>query len=122
MNINQFVQVYVESVDQLRVLLALQKDPAAEWDAGDLGAKLYLPVAVAAGALARLEASGLCASSGEPRRYRYGPKTEELSRLMVELATFDRQRPVTLINLVYARPTAVQAFAEAFKLRKEKES
>ncbi len=88
MNINQFVQAYVESVDQLRVLLALQKDPSAEWDAVDLGAKLYLPPAVAAAALARLEANGLCASSGEPRRYRYRPKTDELSRLMEELATF----------------------------------
>jgi DNA-binding MarR family transcriptional regulator len=120
-NINQFIQTYVESVDQLRVLLALQKDPTAEWDAADLGARLYLPSAVASAALARLEAKGLCSSSGEPRHYRYRPETEEISRLMEELALFDRQRPVTLINLVYARPTAVQAFADAFRFRKEKE-
>jgi hypothetical protein len=31
----------------------------------------------------------------------------------------DRERPVTLIGMVYAWPEAVRAFAEAFKIKKK---
>jgi hypothetical protein len=34
----------------------------------------------------------------------------------------DQKQPVTLVNLVYAKPKDVQAFADAFKLTKDKES
>lgn len=122
MNIKQFVNRYLESVDHLRAVLLLHDSPEAEWDATDVGTKLYLPPAVAAVVLARLEANGLAASQGEPRRYRYQPNSPELVAWVEQIVALDRERPVTLIHMVYDRPKDIQAFADAFKLRKDKET
>ena len=122
MNVKQFVNRYLESVDHLRTVLLLHGSPQAEWDATDVGTKLYLPPAVAAVVLARLEANGLVASHGEPRRYQYRPESPELADQVEQVVALDRERPVTLIHMVYDRPKDIRAFADAFKLRKDKET
>ncbi len=122
MNIEQFIQGYIESVDQLRAVLLLQHDSQVEWEATDVGTKLYILPAAATAVLERLVAHGLCAGRGEPRRYRYQPQSSELGQLVQEVVRLDRERPVTLLNMIYARPKDIQAFADAFKLRQDKES
>ncbi len=109
-------------MDQLRAMLLLHASPQAEWDATDVGTRLYLTPALAAVVLARLEANGLLVSRGEPRRYQYQPQSPELTALVEEIVTLDRERPVTLIHMIYARPKDIKAFADAFKLRKDKET
>ena len=120
MNLDQFIQTHLVTVDHLRVLLHLKGTPRTEWDVLDVATKLYLPPQTAAAVLAQLTANGLAVASGDPPRYRYQPRTPELAELVEKLAEMDRTQPVTLINLIYARPKDVQAFADAFKLRKEK--
>jgi hypothetical protein len=117
-NLRQFIETHLETVDHLRCLLHLKGTPRTEWDVTDLSLKLYLSPAVAATVLSQLEAKGLVVITGEPPRYRFQPRTAELSGLIEELAEMDRTHPVTLINLVYARRTHTEAFADAFKLRK----
>ena len=119
MNLNQFISAHLGTVDHLRVLLHLKGTPRTEWDVLDVAAKLYLPPKSAAAVLAELTDHGLAVPSGDPPRYRYQPRTPELAQLVEHLAEMDRTQPVTLINLIYARSKDVQAFADAFKLRKE---
>jgi hypothetical protein len=120
MNLEQFIQAHLGTVDHLRVLLHLKSTPRSEWDVLDVAAKLYLPPETAAGVLGQLSASGLTVTAGDPPRYRYQPRTPELAALVENLAEMDRTHPVTLINWIYAQRKDVQAFADAFKLRKEK--
>ncbi len=106
-------------MDHLRALLLLAADARSEWNAMGVAGKLYIPPAQAAEVLAGLAAKKLLIARGQPMSYRYQPQTPELGELVKELAELDRQRPVTLINLVYARPGALQAFADAFKIKKD---
>ena len=117
MGIQQFILRHIATVDHLRALLLLREEAGRAWTAMEVTAALYLQPKAASGVLASLEASGLLSSAGG--EYRYGPRTPELARLADELATLDRERPVTLIKLIYSRPDTLEAFADAFKLRKD---
>ena len=53
--------------------------------------------------------------------YRLAPKTPELAKAVTELTVAYRERRVTVIQLIYAKPTdTIQDFADAFRFRKEK--
>lgn len=121
MRIEEFIQAYLESVDHLRALLLLRDNPRYEWGATEAAAKLYLRPELTAAVLASLQAKGLILSAGTPPRYSYRPQSPELAQLVEQLAQLDRERPVTLLKLIYARPKDIQAIADAFKFRKDKE-
>jgi hypothetical protein len=118
LSIEQFIREEIKTVDNLRAVLLLRSFPLLEWDTITVSGKLYLPPDSATQVLANLAARGLLVTNGAPPRYRYQPQTAELENMMEQLARFDREQPVTLINLIYARPEEVQAFADAFRLRK----
>lgn len=120
MKIEEFIKSQIASVDELRALLLFRASPQTSRDADGTAVKLYIPPSVAANVLARLAAKGFLVADGErPNYYRFQPQTPELAGLIGELAELDRQRPVTLIKMIYDRPKQVQAFADAFKLKKE---
>jgi hypothetical protein len=118
LTIEQFIRSQIGTVDSLRALLLLHSDPKVVWDAVTVSGRLYLLPETAARLLQGLAAKGLIEVVGDPQ-YRYGPQSPELAGLVEQLAQLDREQPVTLINLVYARPEDVAAFAEAFRLKKE---
>ncbi len=52
-------------------------------------------------------------------RVRYGPESPELDRQVGELVRAYNEQPVTLIRAIYRTPdSGIQAFADAFRLRK----
>jgi len=72
--------------------------------------------------LAALQARGLLAAESREAgaEYRYGQNTPELAALVDRLLQLYRERPVTMIKLVYARAKdPLRTFADAFRLRKE---
>ena len=119
MNLEEFIKTRIESVDELRVLLLFHARPQSDWCAEEIVQNLYLPPALVAVVLPRLVAKGLLSSAGDPPRYRFQPASAEIGGLIDQLAEMDRVRPVSLINLIYDRPKDIQAFADAFKLKKE---
>ncbi len=121
MTIEQFIHTYVGTVNHLRALLHLKSAPRTEWDVLDTATRLYLPPQTAGEVLKELTARGLAVESGSPPRYRFQPSSPELTDLVEKVAEMDRTQPVTLINLIYARNKDIQAFADAFKLGKDKQ-
>lgn len=121
MQLQEFIDSHLGSVDHLRALLLLYSHPETEWDPAVLATKLYLRLEVAKAVLAELKAKGLSVAKGEPPRYHYEPRSPELSAMVEALAQMDRERPVTLLNMIYAHPKDIQAVADAFKLRKDKD-
>jgi hypothetical protein len=120
-DVRRFILEHVNSVEQLEVLLLLRGRPDADWDAAAVSRALSTAPAAAAMRLADLHARGLLVpvKPGEAR-YRYGPAAPELARLVDGLAEAYRERRVAVVALIYSKPqTQVQAFADAFKLRKE---
>ena len=68
--------------------------------------------------LVELESAGLIGR--DPARaeaLRYAPATAELRRAVELLAVAYNEKPVTLIKAIYSRQSAVQTFADAFRLR-----
>ncbi len=84
----------------------------------EVGARLYLQPKRVSAVLASLLAGGLLVED-EDACFKFQPRSAELGRIVKELATLDEERPVTLIKLIYSRPDTLEAFADAFKLRRE---
>jgi hypothetical protein len=119
LNIEEFIGTQIESLDELRAVLLFHSQPGVARDADEAAGKLYIPPAAATRVLDSLVKRGILAVQGEPRRYTYQPASKDLERLIAELASLDREKPVTLIKMVYSKPKDIQAFADAFKIRKE---
>jgi hypothetical protein len=119
--IRQFIAEHFNSVEQLEALLLLRADPGRDWDAVQLSQALYTQPVAAAMRLADLKARGfLTVAESSPPRYRYQPANPDLGSRIDLLAEVYRERRVTVITLIYSRPIdPAQAFADAFRLRKE---
>ena len=118
MNLEEFIKTHIESVDELRALLLFHANQNMEWDTMGAAGKLYVPPAMVAAILERLTSKGFLIVTSDPPRYRFQPQTQELKNAVEELARLDAERPVTLINMIYSRLKDIQAFAEAFKIKK----
>jgi hypothetical protein len=105
---------HVEAVLLLRVA-----DPGAR-TVDDVAAAAHIPTAAGARrCLDELVAGGLAAVVGKGE-YRYAPHDDDVRRAVDALAEMYNSRPVTLVRAVYGRPASpVQAFADAFRLRRE---
>lgn len=120
--VRRLIIEHINSVEQLEVLLLLSGSPERGWDAEAVSKALYTQPEAAAMRLADLRVRGLLSLvEGSERLYRYHPSTPELDRLVSSLARVYRERRVAVITLIYSKPLdQVQAFADAFRLRKEK--
>lgn len=119
----RFVDSHVESIEHLEILRILGESQDKAWTADELARAAQIQPTAIGTHLAVLEERGLVKTDGTPgeRTCRYGPRSAELARLLEELLRFYKERPVTLIKLVYARAQdQLKAFAESFRLRKER--
>jgi hypothetical protein len=109
----RFIQTVVPSVDAAEILLALCETPEqwrAPWGLARDPDKLRC--------LEQFQARGLIAV-GPDKRVQFRPANEELHGHVRTLAQAYKERPVTLIRMIYAlRDTKIQTFADAFKLRR----
>ncbi len=118
----RFIDANVESVEQLEILRILGEAPAKQWNACDLARDSQIHPSSIAAQLAALESRGLLKTEMPDGQLvcAYGPKTAQLKGSLTQLLQFYKERPVTLIKVVYARADhRLNAFAEAFRLRKE---
>jgi hypothetical protein len=117
--VRAFIDAYVESIDLLRVLLLMARQPQRTWKVEDVAAETKLRAELARSQLERLVAHGLAAAQGpDSSTFQYAPRAAEFDEMVQELIGLDNHRPVTLIRLVYGRKSSsAQAFADAFRLR-----
>jgi hypothetical protein len=118
----RFLQTTIPAVDAAELLLLLKRNPDSAWSAAEAAARLRPSVPVTEADVARylelFQARGVAAVQ-EDRRAQYRPATEELRMFGDMLALAYKERPVTLIRMIYAlRDSRIQTFADAFKLRR----
>lgn len=116
-----FIDAFIESIDLLRILIALAREPNRTWTEDEVAGAVGFSLETVRQQLERIQRLGFAAAEmGPPRRYRYAPRAEEFDRMIRELVELDNHRPVTLIRMVYARTanSAAQAFADSFRFRK----
>jgi hypothetical protein len=119
----RFIQTWLPSVDAAELLLLLARERDKWWDAPALAAALRPSTTIADADAARhleqFQAAGLVAA-GPDKRVQFRPGGEELRAQVDMLAQAYKERPVTLIRMIYAlRDTKIQSFADAFKLRRK---
>jgi DNA-binding MarR family transcriptional regulator len=120
--IKRFLDENIRSVEQLEMLRVLGEVPDYEWAAAELAGRLQVQPQAVAPHLAALDSRGLLVSAkrGADLFCRYGPRTPELEEKLGRLLQLYKERPVTMIRMVYARAKeALQTLADAFRLRKE---
>ena len=118
-DVHRFVVEHINSVEQLETLLLLRGDTEKLWSVDEVSQALYTPAAAAQMRLSDLQTRGLFTQSDD-QRWRYDAANPEFDRLVGLLAQLYRDRRVTIITLIYSKPhPQVQAFADAFKLRKD---
>jgi hypothetical protein len=118
----RFLQATVPGVDAAELLLLLHAHPEQAFSTAEAVAALRVSVTLsevdAARHFAALAAAGLVALDAEGRA-KYRPASELLAARVQTLAQAYRERPVTLIRVIYAlRDKKIQSFADAFKLRR----
>jgi DNA-binding transcriptional ArsR family regulator len=120
--IKRFMDESIESVDQLEILRILGEDPQEEWSVPLLASKVQVEPQTLSSHLAALNSRGLlrAVQRGSDFFCQYGPQTPELEDRVNRLLQLYKERPVTMIRMVYERASKVlQTFADAFKIRKE---
>lgn len=117
-----FLDRNVESIEQLEILRILGETSDQEWRSSDLARDAQIRPADISSQLAALEQRRLLKTEqrGNELFCRYGPATPEISEQLADLLRFYKERPVTLIRMVYNRVNdRLKAFADSFRLRKE---
>jgi hypothetical protein len=121
-DIRRFLDGNIETIDQLEVLRVLGEKPDREWTITSLAAAVQADPKLVAAHVAALQGRGLLTvvTRDTESITRYGARTPDLQDLVGRLLQFYRERPVTMIKMVYERAKdPLRTFADAFRLRKE---
>jgi hypothetical protein len=105
----------------LEALVLLRANAELAWSADTLAKRLYIPVQETAELLARLCADGfLAAKGGEPLLYQYPYMSRAQAHMVDHAAELYARYLIPVTHLIHTKPrTRVQAFADAFRLRKD---
>ena len=120
-NVRRFLSDHVESVVQVEALLLLHARPDVAFGSADVAAALKVEPAWAGAQLSNLRSRGILAEVA-PGAYRWAPATAEIGSAVDGLARAYADRRVTVIGLIYARPSEpLRSFADAFRIRRDKD-
>jgi hypothetical protein len=118
----RFLRTAVPTVDAAELLLLLSRERERWWSAQEAAAALAPGVSLSEVDIARyfavFQTGGLIAT-GADKRVQYRPGHSGIEAHAATLAQAYRERPVTLIRVIYAlRDSSIQSFADAFKLKR----
>ncbi|HWB14398.1 MAG TPA: hypothetical protein VG826_34550 [Pirellulales bacterium] len=122
--VRRFIASNISSVAQLEVLLLLREHRDREWTADEVSRALYAAAGGMADQLNDLVSRGLAYVTETPERhYRYRlTKDDTLDAVVDSLMKVYKERRVAVISLIYSEPIDnARSFADAFRIRKEKE-
>ncbi|MES2572111.1 MAG: hypothetical protein V4710_18900 [Verrucomicrobiota bacterium] len=118
--LKQFIRTFIQSVEQLEILLLLHSQRAREWNAREVFQIIQSNEQSIARRLGQFVEWGfLAASHAQPATYRYAAQSEEMNRRVEEVARLYRIRPVLLVEIIF-KPDLdpAQSFADAFRFKK----
>jgi hypothetical protein len=108
---------HIGSVAHLEALLFFHAHPAESWDARSLAKRLYASDTEMATALAELAEDKLLAMNNGV--YRYAPSPDYQPKIDAVAEAYTHQL-IAITNLIHDRRKNIQAFSNAFKMRKDR--
>jgi adenylate cyclase len=115
-HVREFIARHIDSVGEVEALLLLRAS-RQPMTAASIAERLYIGETDAVEILARLYRTGLLTCRDE--LYLHECRTEELQRLVDELAELYKQHLIPITNLIHAKSRRIRQFADAFRLRKD---
>jgi hypothetical protein len=120
-DVRRFLHQYIDSVEQLEVLLLARMSPGRSWSTSDMARELYSHPSSIGQRFHRLLGSGLLRETS-PGFVQYAPRAAEVDAVVARLADMYRERRVAVISLIATKPLEnVKAFSAAFRIRKRRE-
>jgi hypothetical protein len=114
-----FIRGAFPSVWSLELLVLLQSEPDRGWTGQELVERLRGSEHVVVQGVGALVAGGIAATEGDAK-VRYVPASTEIKRLSEEAIRQYAKRPDAVRRIiVFGGNTGLQAFSDAFNLRKE---
>lgn len=115
--VRDFISARIDSIAQLEALLLLFRDHSQRWDGASIAKRLYIDPGLADDVLQKLSSRGLLVC--EPQGFRFRQDDHELYRLTEALSVHYARHLIPVTNLIHNKPSRVQEFADAFKLKKD---
>jgi len=117
----KFIDTYINSVEQLEILLLLRSASTADWSARRVSDALRTNESSAAVRLADLAAHRILVVTGAaPVLYRYAPNPSSLDHIISALAAAYVDYRVRIIEAIFSKPNEyVRVYANAFRVRKD---
>ena len=111
---------YIDSVEQLEILLLLYQHPERSWSAESVARELRVSPMSAGDRLKDMTRAAILARvPGAEGEYRYAPE-RQMGEAVAGLAAAYSERRVTVINLIFSKPVdKIRTFADAFRLRRD---
>lgn len=117
-SIHALIATSLSSAAALELLLLLHRSPDTYWTATAAAATLGASEERMSAALRSLHRHGLLEQARETVAFRYAPRKDEDGRTVDALASAYEHQRVAVLDAVYAAATgAIEAFAEAFRIR-----
>jgi hypothetical protein len=118
LEVQQFVNRHIFSVEQLEILLTLSANPERVWSVSDVFQIIKSNEKSIAERLEMFRRDGLVIET--EGKYRFATESPDVTELISKLAVVYRERSVAVIELIYKDPARqMRHFAEAFKFKKE---
>ena len=112
-----FLASHIDSVESLELLLLVARGTAS-WRAEAAAERVGIDRDVAEAKLDSLASAGLL--SRDEAGFRYSPGSDEVRKLVLDLAREYTDRRANVINVIYsANLERLRKFADAFRLRKK---
>jgi hypothetical protein len=119
-DVKNFIDAYIDSVEQLEILLLVRSASRLEWSARRVSEAIRTSEPSAAGHLANLAERGiLMATSESPILYRYAPSSDSLDKAIANLSSAYAGFRFRVIDAILDKPSDyVRVYADAFRIRK----
>ncbi len=111
-HVSQFILDFIDSIEQLHVLLFLQDHPQA-WSEEDISQELRSTPTSVKVRLLTLESSGLL-KKDDRGLYYFKPRSENLRKTSLDLARLYRVRPHTIAKLIFSPMKKSRPFVDSF--------
>ncbi|MEO7863992.1 MAG: hypothetical protein ABIU05_26890 [Nitrospirales bacterium] len=120
--VQRFLVDQIDSIAELEALLILREHRDQSCPCGLVADRIYVSEEVTAGLLVKLAKRGFLTTDGmTPASFRYAPCSQEMARLLDQLAEVYVKYLVPVTDLVHKKSRRnIQGIAEAFTFKKEK--
>ena len=120
--LDRFIAQEIGSLEQLEVLLCVSGNPQKWWTIQDVYNVVKSSLPSITERLNEMVVRGfLKKEASTDARYQFAPNDENLRKLISELCNAYKEKSVKVVQAIYSKPPdAVQEFAKAFRVRKDK--